>query len=252
MASNLDNTDEGAITSMAMDGSDVRTLPGVTKAHHDFAAIPGGIATIFWRGDASGDVSCSLVEILDTGESKTVVADFATVYDPSADGAFHTNSIHYHDSDESYTVGDRNASLYVKVTRDGELVWQLGGSSPKGKAFSGVMPWAASHGHHLTIADTFALFSTSATQNPNDASYVVVYDLITASMGATKRHEFSVAPSTVFGDVQLVGGAAGNFLVTTRSRIVEHTPTGIEVMTIDAPGLGYTESRGSLYGTPDY
>jgi hypothetical protein len=254
MAANPENTDEGAITTISLDGSDVRSFGEVSKAHHDFAAIPGGIATILWSGDGSADVSCSLVEILDAGGSRTVVTDFATVYDPDPEGAFHTNSVHYHDADESYTLGDRNAGLYVKVSRDGELVWQLGGSNPKdpSRAFSGVMPWAMSHGHHLTIANTFALFNNSVVQNPNDPSYVLVYDLNTASMGATKRHEFSVLPSTVVGDVQLVGGAGGNYLVTTRDRIVEYTPTGIEVMTIAAPNLGYTEYRRSLYGAPEY
>ena len=33
--------------------------------------------------------------------------------------------------DDSYTISDTFAWLYVKITRRGELVWQLGGDNPK-------------------------------------------------------------------------------------------------------------------------
>ena len=39
-----------------------------------------------------------------------------------------SNSILYHLAEDSYTIGDRNPNLYVKVTRAGSPVWQIGGS----------------------------------------------------------------------------------------------------------------------------
>ena len=62
------------------------------------------------------DAPCSLVERADDGTMKTIVANMNTVYTPNT---FHTNSIHYYPSDNTYTLGDRNPNLYVKVSRTG-------------------------------------------------------------------------------------------------------------------------------------
>jgi hypothetical protein len=255
MGGNPLNGDDGAITSMAMDGSDVRSLPGVVKAHHDFAAIPGGIATIFWNQDG-GDGPCSLVELPDAGEPKVIVADLATVYSQYdvESKEYHTNSIHFYEADHSYTVGDRRASTYVKIAADGELVWQLGGYNPKdpSRVFTGAEPWVISHGHHLTADGTFVFFNNSSEADVNKRSYLMVYQLDLTNLTASKLHERTVQGSSVWGDAQRLPN--GNFLVTssvTRA-IVELSPVGVEVMSISAGSSGYTEFRPSLYGPPSY
>ena len=40
----------------------------------------------------------------------------STVY---TSNTFHSNAVHYYASDNTYTVGDRNPNLYVKVSRTG-------------------------------------------------------------------------------------------------------------------------------------
>ena len=110
-----------------MDGSNATTVSGLTTSHHDMTAIPGGFATLLWTTTGM-DVPCSLVERSDDGTMKTIIANMNTVYNSST---FHSNSIHYYPSDNTYTVGDRNPNLYVKVSRTGQLIWQLGGSNPK-------------------------------------------------------------------------------------------------------------------------
>jgi len=243
----------GFIVSMAMDGTDVKSLSGVSAVHHDFVAIPGGIATLVWTTPNSGtsEGPSSVVEFLDSGESRTVVADTTTVLGAAAT---HTNSIHYYDSDHSYTLGDPKANAYAKVDRDGQLVWRFGGESPQdtSKAFAGVTPWQVNHGHHLTADGTFAFFNNTTS---TAASNVFVYQLDTQNMQATPTASFTLPQSPEFGDVQRLPN--GNFLLTASNAgvIEEVTPAGAVVMTIDAPpslAFGYTEFRESLYGPPPY
>jgi hypothetical protein len=246
MALNVQNANVGNIQSVAMDGTGTQTLSGFTTSHHDLTAIPGGLATMLWNKSGT-DAPCSLVERADsTGTITTVVADLGSVYNSST---FHSNSIHYYPSDDTYTVGDRNPSLYVKLTRAGALVWQFGGSNPKdqSKFFTNVPVWSVNHGHQLLADGTFLFFNNT----PNEAWE---YQLDTATMTASKTLTYTAsgASSTVLGDVQRLPN--GNILVTfsTSGQIHEIDPSGKLVMKIAASSYGYSEFRESLYGPPPY
>ncbi|HVY40444.1 MAG TPA: arylsulfotransferase family protein, partial [Polyangia bacterium] len=248
MSLNVMNSGAGKILLQPMDGSAATSLSGVAASHHDLAAIPGGLATPMWNSSGM-DAPCSIVEFTDGGAKTTVVADVSTVY---ASKTFHTNSIHYYARDNSYTIGDRNPSLYVKITRAGELVWQFGGTSPKdpAKIFSGVTTWQVNHGHHLTADGTFVFFNNNANELWN-------YKLDTSAMKATQvmHYTASGAASNVLGDAQVLPN--GNMLVTfsTGGQIHEISPSGTLVAKYAAPSgqqFGYTEFRESLYGPPEY
>lgn len=249
MSLNVQNSGAGKIISLAMDGSDSQTATGVEGSHHDMTAIPGGFATPMWNSTGM-DAPCSLVEFKDGTWAKTVVvADFATIY-ASPNNRYHTNAVHYYAADDSYTVGDRNPNSYVKITRKGQLVWQFGGSSPKGASFTGVTAWQVNHGHHLLPDGTFYFFN-------NNAAEALGYKLDTAKMTATKSFTYTAsgASSMVLGDVQSLPN--GNVLVTysNSAQIHEVSPSGTLVMKItgsSASGYGYTEFRESLYGPPPY
>jgi hypothetical protein len=249
MSLNVQNTSAGKIQSVAMDGTDAKTVAGTTASHHDFTAIPGGIATLLWNKSGI-DAPCSLVEFTEDGMQKTIVADFNTIYSSSS---YHTNAIHYYERDDSYTVGDRNPNLYAKVTRAGALVWQFGGSSPKdaAKNFSGVTTWSVNHGHQLTADNQFVFYNNGTGQS----STVFVYKLDTATMKATQTAKLTGTNSMVLGDAQLLPN--GNVLMSgsTTGTITEATTAGATVMTIKAPQgqqFGYSEFRESLYGAPPY
>ena len=249
MSLNVMNSSQGKIQSVAMDGSDAKTVNGTTASHHDFTAIPGGIATLLWNKSGI-DAPCSLVEFTDDGMQKTIVADFSSIYTSQS---YHTNAIHYYERDDSYTVGDRNPNLYAKVTRAGALVWQFGGSSPKdaAKNFSGVTTWSVNHGHHLTADNQFVFYNNGTGQS----SAAFVYKLDTATMKATQTAKITGTNSMVLGDAQLLPN--GNVLVSgsTTGTITEVTTAGATVMTIKAPQgqqFGYSEFRESLYGAPPY
>ncbi len=241
----------GNIVSMALDGTDVQTLPNSEAAHHDLAALPGGIAILRWNGPDS-TASTEVVEVSDDGTEKKVLADVTSVYNSSA---IHTNSIHYYDRDQSYTIGDTDPSLYVKVSRSGELVWQFGGQDPKdpSKNFDGVTTWQANHGHHFAADGTFAFFNNGPGFGLTTMGAVVVYRLDETTLTATPVTSFTGINSWILGDVQVL--ANGNFFVTASlgGFVTELTPAGDTVMTISGLGqLGYSEFRSSLYGPPQY
>ena len=248
MALNVLNTNQGNIESVAMDGTGNTPLAGMTTSHHDLTAIPGGFATMLWNKSGT-DAPCSLVERADaTGTITTVVADMATVYNSSTN-TFHSNAVHYYPSDNTYTVGDRNPSLYVKLSRTGSLIWQFGGSNPKdqSKFFTGVPTWSVNHGHQLLADGTFMFFNNT----PNEAW---IYKLNTSNMTAAKTLTYTAtgATSSVLGDVQQLPN--GNYLVTfsTSGQIHEISPSGALVAKFTSTSFGYSEFRESLYGQPPY
>jgi hypothetical protein len=248
MALNVLNTNQGNIESVAMDGTGNTPLTGLTTSHHDLTAIPGGFATMLWNKSGT-DAPCSLIERADaTGTITTVVADMSTVYNSSTN-TFHSNAVHYYPSDNSYTVGDRNPSLYVKLSRAGSLIWQFGGSNPKdqSKFFTGVPTWSVNHGHQLLADGTFLFFNNT----PNEAW---IYKLNTSNMTAAKTLSYTAtgATSSVLGDVQQLPN--GNYLVTfsTSGQIHEISPSGALVAKFTSTSFGYSEFRESLYGQPPY
>jgi Arylsulfotransferase (ASST) len=246
MALNVMNTSSGNVQSVAMDGTGNSALSGMTASHHDLTAIPGGFATMLWNKSGT-DAPCSLVERADaTGTITTVVADMGTVYNSTT---FHSNAVHYYPSDNTYTVGDRNPNLYVKLSRTGSLLWQFGGSNPKdqSKFFTGVPTWSVNHGHELLADGTFLFFN-------NTPSEAWVYKLNTSNMTASKTLTYTAsgASSMVLGDIQRLPN--GNYLVTfsTSGQIHEISPSGTLVAKFTASSFGYSEFRESLYGQPPY
>ncbi|HVV50189.1 MAG TPA: aryl-sulfate sulfotransferase [Polyangia bacterium] len=246
MALNVENDGTGEVQSVAMDGTDAVSLGGLAAAHHDLTAIPGGFATLLWNGPGI-DAPCSLVERADaTGALTTVVADMGRVYNSKT---FHTNSVHYYPGDDSYTVGDRNPALFVKLTRAGGLLWQFGGGDPKdpSKFFAGVPAWTVNHGHQLLADGTFVFFD-------NGGSEAWAYALDPASLTARQIFDYTAsgAVSQVLGDVQRLPN--GNYLVTfsTSGQIHEVSPSGALVAEFTSPSFGYAEFRESLYGPPPY
>jgi hypothetical protein len=250
MSLNVQNSGSGKVISIGMDGAGMETASGTTTSHHDLTAIPGGFATPLWNSSGM-DAPCSIVEFADGTWAKTVVvADLSTIYNSS--NKYHTNAIHYYDTDKTYTVGDRNPNLFVKISRSGSLIWQFGGTNPKdmAKMFTGLMTWQVNHGHHLLADGTFLFFN-------NNANEAWGYKLDTTKMTAMQTWKYTASGSTsaVLGDVQ--GLPNGNMLVTfsNSAQLHEVTPAGQLVMKItgtSASGYGYSEFRESLYGPPPY
>jgi hypothetical protein len=248
MSLNVQNSGAGSVRTVAMDGSGAATISGMQASHHDMTAIPGGFATVLWNSSGI-DAPCSLVERMDNATTNTVIiANLNSVYNSNS---YHTNSIHYYPADNTYTLGDRNPNLYVKVTRAGALLWQFGGTNPKdaSKNISGAGTWTVNHGHHLLADGTFILFNNGAMSGGQSVAKVFKINE-TARTATSSLNYMSGVNSNVMGDAQFLPN--GNLLVTysQSGQINEVTASGQVVATFKGSAFGYTEFRESLYGPP--
>ena len=255
MSLNVQNSGAGAVKIMGMDGSGATMASGMAASHHDMTAIPGGFATLLWNTTGT-DAPCSLVERMENATTNTViVADMNSVYNTS-NGRYHTNSVHYYPSDNTYTLGDRNPNAYVHITRTGQLLWQLGGGTPKdmSKFFSGVSTWMVNHGHHMLADGSFILFNNGSMSGGSSAARV--FKLNTTNMTATSSLTYmaSGVSSNVMGDAQFLPN--GNILVTfSQSGTIHEVSSSGQLIasyksTSNPASFGYTEYRDSLYGPP--
>lgn len=234
------STTGGVVRRVSMDGLTVEDkLAGLSGGHHDFTVTPGGnIVAIVHQNSCSG-----IVERAPDGKVTSIVSDVRELYQPVGD--CHPNSIHYHPEDESFTISDRNPDLFVKISRTGELEWQLGGANPIASLhYQGT--WAVNHGHHLLPNGNFLFFNNgdAASQSP-----VIEVELTEpeATVVWSYTSEYS---SPTLGDVQRLPN--GNTLITYSNAGVIQEVNGDQelVQQFGMPSLGYAEHRPSLYGPP--
>jgi hypothetical protein len=257
VAANEDNS-TGEMRFVSMDGQTTMTnVPGLENAHHDFAVLPGKIAAMVWT-TTDTDAESQLVEMNADGSGSTTtrfeiganlyVGGSGSGPDPSH--SYHSNSILYHAADDSFTIGDRDPNLYVKVSHAGAIEWQLGGSctnAPAGTAHCVSGSWQVNHGHHLLDSGTMLLFNN----NTNGVADVREFELdTTGTFTATPVADFkSGIMSNVLGDVQRLPN--GNTLVSysTSGEILELDPSWATVQTVTG-AYGYSDWRATLYGPP--
>lgn len=246
-------TSNAKVVSLSMDGLTTMDYSAVIKdAHHDFTVLPdGGIATMIRPINTA--LPASIVEMKTDGTITTVVADLATLYRPGTMSAY-PNAIHYYPVDDSYTLSNRtmDASLFVKFKRNGQLVWQLGGSNPLGKSFTlvGLDQWMFNHGHHLTPDGRFLFFNNNPGDNGGIPRILEVL-LDEASSTATKTWEYSFSMTAIaLGDAERLPN--GNALVTNSivGEMQEVDRSGKIVQTFMNTTFGYVDFRTSLYGPP--
>jgi hypothetical protein len=258
LAGNEDNS-TGEMRFVSMDGQTTMTnIPGLSRAHHDFAVLPGKIAAMAWA-NTEIDAESNLVEMNSdgTGSATTVFEIGSNLYvgGPSAMGAgpntYHSNSIQYHSTDDSFTIGDRNPNLFVKVSRTGALQWQFGGNcsnAPAGASHCVPENWKVNHGHHLLDNGTMLVFDNE----PSDPSHVLEFKLDTSgTVSAKSVKDFTSDDlfSAFLGDVQRLPN--GNTLITysTAATVIEVDASWSTVQTLT--GIwGYSDWRETLYGPP--
>ncbi len=244
---------------IGMDGMDaLNNVGGLVRAHHDIAAVPGGIvAALVWAEGNDARYASDLVERSPDGTMKTVVRLDGKIFKPQPDmNLFHSNSILYHPADDSYTVGDIYARAYVKLTRQGKLLWQLGADCagvPAPKCATGGVD--QNHGQHLLANGNIIFFNS---QFSGGTSTIYEYSLTETgtALTASKVWSYQVPGlySRVLGDVQRLPN--GNTLVTfsTNGQMHEVSPSGSLVQTLSAstavPFFAYATFRETLYGPP--
>lgn len=267
MALNVTNgsANGGEMRYVSIDGATSKTnVSGLSNAHHDFTVLKGGvIATLSWA-QQSGDQPSQFLEYTPSGSGGSVKTAFdvgSNLYagGPSAIGggsnSYHANSISYHSSDDTYTIGDRNPSVFVKVTHAGSPVWQFGGSCSGAKASKCASGnWQVNHGHHLLDTGDFLFFNNGAFMS-SATSQAFEYTLSTSgTMSATLVKDYSGSNyhSDSEGDVQRLSN--GNTLVTYSNNgvIIELDSSWniVQTLTSSSGAFGYADWRETLYGAP--
>lgn len=245
----------GNIRRVSMDGlEDTTNLPGTEYRHHDFTAVPGGIMTFLAHQSAQQGTCSRIVELSPDGTAKEIVADIKTLYTPGGD--CHPNSIHYQVEEDTYTLGDREADSYVKIKRNGELVWQLGGTGAKGASFQGAGTWNVNHGHHYFKKGDevhFLVFNNETGLGGGGETGSNVYEFILdeTAMTATKIWTQQVPGTAVMGEVQRLPNDNTLVGLTTANEFREYSPDGTIVNEFNiGTQIGYVDYRPTLYGVP--
>jgi hypothetical protein len=236
--------------SVSMDGLTQTMLADIPRAHHDFAPLPdGGVAALNVEG--TGTERHDVITELGQDGTVTTIAVIGELLEPPSSGSYHPNALRYHSHDDSFTVSDLNTNAFVKITRSGELVWQLGGTNPRDASFTlvGLDPWIANHGHDLLEDGRFVFFNNGRTGEAESKILELVLD--ETAWTATKTREYVDAAVTYFlGDAAYLPN--GNLLVTYSNMglIQEVDESGNVVQSFQGTTFGYVEFRTSLYGPP--
>lgn len=233
----------GRVHRVGMDGTGDTDFPEFGDYSHDLTVLPDETVGFIQH---DGHMCDDIMERAPDGSVREII----NVHDAHGGTAIcHTNSIHYHADDDSYTFSDLNQNTYVKVTRAGEVVWILGGTTSQ---FTGDgAEWTREHGHELIAPDRLLFFNNN---EGSQSSLAVEVKLDFDAMTATRVFQYDGGfSSVIYGDVQRLDD--GNTLVTYSVAGVVHEigPDGALVRSFETPvggAFGYATFRTSLYGPP--
>jgi hypothetical protein len=254
----------GSFFRVGMDGSDPVVLDAPGGDHHDFTAIPGGIAYLAKADEgecdkvyeASDDITDG-VPVIDTWDIYRYFPDEGSV---EGTARCHANRIHYSDDGESYTVSDRNKDAIAIFTRAGLPVLSVGKPPTSGWVqhiqADGAGPggdWHVQHGHDRYAEDKLVVFS-----NESIGGAAVLHYTLGDGRARLDWKYAGAGASLIQGDIERLTN--GNFLVTANlsGTIVEIEPasqTEVGRYVLGGPmgpayGFTYSSHRAELYGPP--
>jgi len=254
----------GEMRYVSMDGqTSQNNVSGLSKSHHDFTVLKGGVvATMVWI-TSGADPESDLVERDAKGTVTTLFRIGPKVYagGPSVVGgsstSFHCNTLLYHESDSTYTIGDRNPNVFVKVSRSGQPLWQFGGNcsgapAPKCATAS----WTANHGHHYLDDGHLVFFNNGTFNSSSTPSKALEYLLNTSgtTMTATQVKAYTSSNnyhSDSLGDVQRLPNGNTLVIFSNNGVIQEVDSSWNVVQTLSAGTFGYADWRETMYGPPE-
>lgn len=254
----------GTFYRVMMDGSQFTTLDAPGGDHHDFTAIPGGIAYLAKSAEGECDrvyeASLELTDGVPVFDTWSVYQYFRDEGSVEGTEICHANRLHYLLDKDMYTISDRNKDALAIFTRAGGAVTSIGKApignwthhiQAQGAGLGG--EWHAQHGHHWYADDSLVIFA-----NESQGGAAVLHYTIDGSRATLDWKYAGAGASPIQGDVQRLPN--GNYLVTANlsKTIVELGADGsteIGRYVLDAPtgpayGFGYSRHRASLYGAP--
>jgi hypothetical protein len=260
VATNPAGVGRGEVSRIGMDGSNVLYhAEGLADAHHDIAVAPGGIVTTLSRNQNDAD-SSDLVERLPDGTLRVVVKLDETILRSRVGGmTLHANSIQYHPGDDSYTVGDLYAGAIVKVSRQGQVIWQIAPDCvgiPAPKCASAAI--GGNHGHHVLANGNILVFGVGTEATVSEFELTETSTSITASLIWT--YTATGKGSMVLGDTQRLPNGNTLIVYSTQGLIDEVSPDSVLVQSLKTlsmagsqvtSSVGYANFRETLYGPPE-
>jgi hypothetical protein len=260
----FDSGDGGLFYRVGMDGSDFLSVDAPGGDHHDFAAIPGGIAYIAKANEGECDrvyeASIAIADGVPVFDTWQIYQYFPDEGDVEGTAICHANRIHYVPEKDMYTVSDRNKDAIATFTRSGAPITSIGkppiGGFAKhidaeGAGLGG--DWHVQHGHHFYADDKLVVFS-----NEGSGGAAILHYTINGKRATLDWKYEGAGESRICGDVQRLPN--GNFLVTANysGTMVEVGPDGrteVGRYVLGGPvgplyGFNYSSHRPSLYGTP--
>ena len=229
------------VRRVSMDGMGGTEMhPEFGDAHHDLVVLPDESVGFFQYTNGRD----RLMERAPDGTVRQIV-DVPTAHGGVTNN--HSNSIQYFAPDDSYTFSDLDQNCYVKVSRQGQVAWVLGGETSQ---FTGPgATWTREHGHHL-LAPNRILFFNNGSQGADSIMREVTLDLTAMTAATTWQYDGNESSNTL-GDVQRLWN--GNTFATFSNEGVFHevdaSGTLVESLSFSTNGgVGYATKRQSLYG----
>ncbi len=216
--------------------------------NHHFTVLPDETVAFFAYGDNGCD---DIKERAPDGTVRTLI----NARDAhGAAGNCHLNFIEYSPEDDTLIFSDLDHDNITKITREGDVVWVLGGTTSD---FTGMgSSWSRQHGIDVLGVDRLVIFNNGGLGGQGDGSLALELDLDLTAMTASVAWQYAANPgieNEVMGDVQRL--ANGNTVISYSTQGVLHEvdPMGnlLRELTWDLGGaFGYVVQRPTLYGPP--
>jgi hypothetical protein len=239
---------QAKMVRVSMDGMDREDLSSdFQNLNHDFTvAEDGAVIFIAYGSNGCDDVK----ERAADGTVRTI----ANTGDVLGSGMCHCNAIQYSRDDDTIVVSELDANAYIKLGRDGTVVWVLGGGGAGDFSGDGAS-WNNQHGLHVLGEDHLLIFNNGA-MGGGGASIVFEIQLDLGAMTATRGWQYASMPAIqnpIMGDVQRLDN--GNTLVTYSYQGIIHevSSNGMLLQELSwgiGGAIGYSMKRASLYGPP--
>jgi hypothetical protein len=244
------NVPEGQakVVRVSMDGMEREDMSSqFAGLNHDFTVLPD--ETIYFV--AYGNNGCDDIKERTPDGNVTTIANSGDIL---GTGMCHCNAIQYSRDDDTLVFGELDNSAYMKIKRDGTVVWILGGGGANQFTGSGAT-WERQHNLHVLDANHLLIFN-NGPMSGGSGSVAFEIELDTGSMTATRGWEYTANPTIsnpIMGDAQRLDN--GNTLVTYSYQGIVHevSPDGELLQSLSwgiGGAIGYSMKRASLYGPP--